>query len=310
MNTPSFKAGLFTSFKVKIIVTLAKHSSNRKPSFEFLWNLDAMKLHHNPFQIFHDSKTPVGLYARQKWLGEESTLSWQNDFKLCVDALFVGQLPNGSWQQSSIATIINLFGLHLTVRKSNNRINTALEWLLNKIQLTSKGVRVNADSDIKQTDLYGLPFVLGRTEMLLTGATIFLSCIFSRQNDPNVLAIYQWLSKEGFTRENLNADVASMHNFFRSLVVHPKFANSDLTAKTVEIYAGFQTEKGDWAYGLPFYQTLNALGHLNLRRAEIQLERAFKRLIETQNSDGTWGGRDLEWNTFLSIHALKNKGLL
>ena len=269
-----------------------------------------MKLQHNPFQIFHDSKTPAGLYARQKWLGEESTLSWQNDFKSCVDALFVGQLPNGSWQRSSMATITNLFGLHLTVRKSNNRINTALEWLLNKIELTSKGVRVNADSDIKHTDLYGLPFVLGRTEMLFTGATLFLSSIFNRQNDPTVLAIYQWLNKEGFTRENINTDFVSMHNIFRSLVVYPKFTNADLTVKIAEIYAGLQTEEGDWGSGLPFYQTLNALGHLNLRQAEVQLERAFTRLIETQNSDGTWGNRDPEWNTFLSIHALKNKGLL
>jgi hypothetical protein len=49
---------------------------------------------------------------------------------------------------------------------------------------------------------------------------------------------------------------------------------------------------------------------LNLSQAEVQLERAFTRLIETQNSDGTWRNRDPEWNTFLSIHALKNKGLL
>ena len=88
-----------------------------------------MKLHYNPYQIFHGSKTPVGLYARQKWLGEESSLSWQNDFKSCVDSLLVGQQPNGSWQQSFITTIIDLFGLHLTERKSNNKINAALEWL-------------------------------------------------------------------------------------------------------------------------------------------------------------------------------------
>ncbi|MBT8369970.1 MAG: hypothetical protein KJO34_03340 [Deltaproteobacteria bacterium] len=269
-----------------------------------------MKLHHNPFQIFYGSKTPAGLYARQKWLGEESTLAWQNDFKSCVDALFVGQLPNGSWQQSSIATIINLFGLHLTVRKADKRINDALEWLLDKIQLISKCLCVQTDSDIMRADLSSLPFVLSRSEMLFTGATLFLFSIFNRQNDPTILAIYQWLNKEGFTRENLNTDIASMHNIFRSLVVHPKFTNEDLTVKIAEIYAGLQNEKGDWAYGLPFYQTLNALGHLNLSQAEIQLERAFTRLIKTQKSDGTWGGRDLEWNTFLSIHVLKNKGLL
>lgn len=269
-----------------------------------------MKLHHNPFQIFYDSKTPAGLYARQKWLGEESTLSWQNDFKSCMDALFAGQLPNGSWQQSSIATIINLFGLHLTVRESNNRINAALEWLLDKIQLRSKGLCVQTDSDITRADLSGLPFFLSRSEMLFTGATLFLASIFHRQNDPTILAIYQRLNKEGLIKENLKTDFASMHNIFRSLVVHPIFANANLTVKIVEIYAGLQAEKGDWGSGLPFYQTLNALGHLSSSRAEEQVERAFTRLIKKQNSDGTWGNRDLEWNTFLSIHALKNKGLL
>ncbi|MBT8372662.1 MAG: hypothetical protein KJO34_16980 [Deltaproteobacteria bacterium] len=146
--------------------------------------------------------------------------------------------------------------------------------------------------------------------MLFIGATLFLASIFQRQNDPTILAIYQSLNKEGFTKENLKTDFASMHNIFRSLVVHPIFANADLTVKIVEIYAGFQSEKGDWGSGLPFYRTLNALGHLSLSRAEAQVERAFTRLIKTQNSDGTWGNRDLEWDTFLSIHALKNKGLL
>jgi hypothetical protein len=269
-----------------------------------------MKLHHNPFQIFQDSKTPAGLYARQKWLGEESTLAWQNEFKSCVDALFAAQLPNASWQQSSIATITNLFGLHLTVRKADKRINDALEWLIDKIQLRSKGLYFQTDPDIRYADLSGLPFVLSRSEMLFTGATLFLSSIFNRQNDPTILAVYQWLNKEGLTRENLNTDFTSMHNIFRSLVVHPKFANADLTVKIVEIYAGLQAEKGDWGSGLPFYQTLNALGHLSSSRAEEQVEHAFTKLIKTQNSDGTWGKRDLEWNTFLSIHALKNKGLL
>lgn len=269
-----------------------------------------MKLHYNPFQIFRGSKTPAGLYARQKWLGEAESLSWQKDFKSCVDVLFIGQLSNGSWQQTSIATIINLFGLHLTVRNADKRINDALEWLLDKFQLRSKGLCVQTDSDITRADLSGLPFILSRYEMLFTGATLFLFSIFNRQNDPTVLAIYQWLNKEGFTRENLNTDIASMHNIFRSLVVHPKFTNVELTVKIAEIYAGLQNEKGDWDSGLPFYQTLNALGHLSLSRAEEQVEHAFTRLIKTQNSDGTWGSRDFEWNTFLSIHALKNKGLL
>ena len=35
------------------------------------------------------------------------------------------------------------------------------------------------------------------SDMLLTAATLFLATIFGRDNDPDVLAVYQWLSAEG-----------------------------------------------------------------------------------------------------------------
>jgi hypothetical protein len=38
-----------------------------------------MKLRYDPYQIFQFSKTPVGLYARQKWLGEAETPQWRID---------------------------------------------------------------------------------------------------------------------------------------------------------------------------------------------------------------------------------------
>ena len=78
----------------------------------------------------------------------------------------------------------------------------------------------------------------------------------------------------------------------------------------VEYHADLQTDDGGWGDDQSFYQTLNALAHLDLPQAEIQLERAFERLYETQNRDGAWSRSEPEWNTFLAIHALKNKGLL
>ena len=269
-----------------------------------------MKLRFDPYKIFRCSKTPVGLYARQKWLGEADTPVWQADFQERVNTLLADQLPNGSWRQSPVATIVNLFGLHLTLRITNNRIDDALAWLINRIRIKPDGVYIRSDLEIKHADLTGLPFVLSRPEILLTTATLFLSSIFNRQNDPKVLSIYEWLCKKGLTKDGLSFDMASLHNIFRAMVVHPLFANDDLTAKTVQIYAELQTEKGDWGNTLPFYQTLNALAHLNSTQDEIQLETAFSRLIKTQNSNGTWGRREPEWNTFLSIHALQNKGFL
>jgi hypothetical protein len=40
-----------------------------------------VKLSHSPFQIFQASKTPAGLYARQKWLGDSDTSEWQDDYE-------------------------------------------------------------------------------------------------------------------------------------------------------------------------------------------------------------------------------------
>ena len=74
-----------------------------------------MKLRYDPYQVFRFSKTPAGLYARQKWLGEAETDQWKIDFKETVADLMADQLPDGSWSRSTIETIKRLFGLHLTV---------------------------------------------------------------------------------------------------------------------------------------------------------------------------------------------------
>ena len=269
-----------------------------------------MKLDHDPYNIFRGSKTPAGLYARQKWLGQAETPDWQSDFQERVRMLLKGQSPDGSWRQSPLTTIVRLFGLHLTVRAANNRIDGALDWLMDQIRLEPDAIGIRSEFKIKPSDLHGLPFAVSRPEMFLTAAVLFLSSIFDRQDDPKVLSVYMWLCKQGLAREGLGADTASLHNIFRALVVHPEFAHEDLTAGIIRIYAELQTENGDWSEGLPFYQTLNALAHLDSTQADIQLERAFTRLKKIQNQDGTWGRRQPEWHTFLSIHGLRNKGLL
>ncbi len=59
---------------------------------------------------------------------------------------------------------------------------------------------------------------------------------------------------------------------------------------------------------MPFHLTANALAHLDMPKADLQLEKAFKRIVNTQKKDGTWGQTDPEWLTFLTVQALKNKG--
>ena len=92
-------------------------------------------------------------------------------------------------------------------------------------------------------------------------------------------------------------------------MVHPIYSKDPATSLFVEYLADVQTKTGDWGDDLPFYQILNALAHLDYPLADKQLEKAFARLIEIQNTDGTWADTESEWNTFLAVHALKNKAL-
>jgi hypothetical protein len=64
---------------------------------------------YDPMQVFTGSKTPAGLYARQKWRHEEDTENWVRDFTENVKVLRASQLVNGSWNNSEINTIQRLF---------------------------------------------------------------------------------------------------------------------------------------------------------------------------------------------------------
>ena len=268
-----------------------------------------MKLRYDPYQVFRLSKTPAGLYARQRWLGEGQSPQWKIDFQQTTNTLLANQLPDGSWQHAAVETISRLFGLHLTVRTSTAQIDAALNWLLKKIDPQKVDIHAGASDVADGADLKGLPFCQSRPMMLLTGAALFLATIFGRGSDPMVVDVYRWLSAEGLKNRGQWFDGPSSHNIFRAMAVHPLFAKDPATALAVEHLADLQTDAGEWKT-LPFYQTLNALAHLDLPLVETQLEGAFRRLYENQNSDGTWSRSEPEWNTFLAIHALRNKGLL
>ena len=269
-----------------------------------------MMIRYDPYQVFRSSKTPAGLYARQKWLGEYGNQQWKIDFEETVSALSANQLSNGSWDHDPVATIKHLFGLHLTVRSPTEEINTALSWLLDKIDVQNQTIHVNGEDAATEDDLTGLPFIPSRRDMLITGASLFLASIFGREDDPAVLSIYRRLSAQGVQYKGRWIDRAASHNIFRAMVVHPIFASDKATVLAVEDLAKLMDEQGGWGNSLPFYQTVNALAHLKIPQAKRQLDRAFERLSQTQNIDGSWSRSQPEWNTFLAVHALRNRGLV
>jgi hypothetical protein len=261
-------------------------------------------LQHNPYRTFITSATPVGLYARQKWLGREKDRDWQAAFDNSLKSLLEGQLQDGSWGGSFHHTVKRLFGLHLTLRHPSDNIIRALDWLINQTKHTKAKRYLTAD------DLRGLPFVPGDPHFLYPGITLFLAAIFGLDKTPEIMTRYEKLSQHIIQNSSRLDNHGDRNNILRALIVHPEYSQSDATASIVECLSKIQDSKGIWTGSTPFYQTINALAHLDLPLADKQLEKAFMLLSRTQNPDGTWGITDQEWNTFLIVHAMRNKKIL
>ena len=262
----------------------------------------------DPYQVFRASKTPAGLYSRQKWLGENDDPRWGKDFDATVKRLLAGQSADGSWNQSIITTIHRLFGLHLTVRNPNESINKGLDWLMAVAFKELPRLRKDCSEPITSQNLENLPFTPGCSRYFLSGATLFLASIFGRENDSHVLEAYDWLNEEGIQKNGRWCGWLCSNNIFRAFVVHPRYSKSRAIELALRALARVQNTSGRWPAGVPFYQTVNALGHLASEDAGDQLKKAFKYLSRTQSRDGTWGRSQKEWKTFLVVHAMRRKG--
>ena len=269
-----------------------------------------MKFLYDPLQIFVASTTPAGLYARQKWLKEYQRPQWQNDYDSTVAILRRGQLANGSWRDSVAITVRQLFGLHLTIRHPTPQINSALDWLLTQAKQQLDFAKAHGKKSAQRPMTEQVPFTAGRRDGFVLGATLFLASIFGRENHPQILSLFQVLNEDAKEGQSYWRDLTCFNNILRAFVVHPKYATKSAVRTAVARLKRLQTDAGDWGRRLPFYQIVNALAHLDLPQAENQLKPAFDYLVNSQHSDGTWGTDQPEWNTFLVVHALKNKALL
>jgi hypothetical protein len=262
---------------------------------------------HDPYAVFRSSNTPVGLYARQKWLGESSTPQWKEDFATTVGELARGQSADGLWRKSVIETVHRLFGLHLTVRTPDPRIDKGLDALLRIVPASMS----ESQPDFLQTErLQGLPFAPGSRAAILVPATLFLCAIFGRSAAPDIKALYDRAVQVVDYGIDPRERTSWRHNLLRALVVHPRYTDHPATRRIVAWLADRQTQNGDWGPDIPFYQALNALAHLGTLTADRQTKRAIDYLSATQHADGSWGASQRQWCTFLAVHALRNKGIL
>ena len=272
---------------------------------------ERVKLHHNPLLVFKASKTPAGLYARQKWLGESETSKWQDDFHETVLSLREGQSGDGSWNDSPLETIRRLFGLHLTLREKTEDVDKGLDWLITGILNHDLSDPPESVEYLAADAFRELPFTSGgHRHFSLVCATLFLAAIFQRGNDSSVMAHYHLLSRWVAENKNDTAVVSELSNALRALIVHPDYAQDPATAALVDHLGEIQDLSGRWPNPTPFFQTVNAIAHLHVNSAHRQWLKTLTILTDTQNVDGSWGDEDCEWNTFLVVHALKNKGCL
>ena len=272
--------------------------------------LAMLNLSCDPFRVFRESRTPAGLYARQKWLGEADTPEWQDDFQRTVSALLEGQSGDGSWNQSPSACIQRLFGLHLTVRSATREIERGLDWLM-KHTLTPNAWKPAGRRESLPPDAFReLPFSPGQARLSLACATLFLAAVFQKTDEPAVAIHYRLLARRVADGAGNAETWSDRDNALRAFVAHPQYAESAATAALVDRLGAIQDPAGYWADPVPFYRTFNALAHLRLETANRQWIRSLQVLSEKQNRDGTWGDADLEWITFLVVHALKNKACL
>jgi hypothetical protein len=256
---------------------------------------------YDPLQVFADSKTSVGLYARQKWRHEGRTEGWFRDFDETVKLLRAGQLANGSWNNSEINTIQRLFGLHLTVREPDDSIEVALDWLLNKIALSHISVIPHM---VPGWTLNNLPFSSGCFDHFVVCAGLFLSNCFGRGEAKSVTVLYATVAQEIKAKGGSLCSIGCTNNALRAFVVHERYSRSRTTSLMVDYLGRRQLASGRWKGKTPFYMTFNALAHLDSANASRQCVKAVESVVKAQSKEGSWGRTQKEWNTFLVVHAL------
>lgn len=269
---------------------------------------------YDPLQTFAGSKTPAGLYARQKWLGEEESDAWRHDFQATVKELRKDQLENGSWHNSEIDTIQKLFGLHLTVREPDASIEGALDWLLTVDKLQGfvwiphrapDEMYDDMTNEVDETLFYNLPFMNGCFGHFAICASLFLANCFGMGEQRRMLKLYDAIAGEIEAKGGHWCSIGCTNNALRAFVVHGQYSRSKATAMMVEYLDQRQLSSGKWKGRTPLYMTYNSLAHLDSNAARSQCQKASMPILRAQNRDGSWGKTQKEWNTFLVVHALK-----
>ena len=280
-----------------------------------------MELKYSPYAVFKGSRKPYALYAKANWMGERSP-SLRDMTKRLIDSLCQKQKKNGSWNDSVVRTVENLYFLSLLAPRRSAAGARAVDWLLEKDRPIV--VRVSGDGgpytglpfEVGHEDVRGiytrndLPFNRGCSGFFKTGAALYFSAVFGRGDDERVAVAFRSLDKVLQIRRGKWCSLPCSGNIFRGYVAHPRKKNSAQTKKALKYLEQAQTRTGGWE-GTPFfYQTFNAVAQSELPSARRQIGRAVGRVVRSQNRDGSWGRSNREFNTFMVLDGLHRQGVI
>ncbi|MEO0093277.1 MAG: hypothetical protein ABIK93_07490 [candidate division WOR-3 bacterium] len=278
-------------------------------------------LRYDPYQIFRKGSTPYAIYARRKWLGEETESSRMAADQIVAN-LIQTQSPNGSWNDSVVETIQNLHLISLLAPKFNGRTKKAVDWLLEK---HLEPMRHTAKDGVKYDGLFfqvnrkdaneinrreNFLFTRGCAGFVKTAAALLFAGIFTKQKDERVLQAFKTLDnilkrRQGKWCNNLPCS----NNVLRAYVCHPLKRQSKETQTALKTLAKLQTRNGTWRGIKYFYHTFNIVAQSKLKIARQQVAKALPRIIQLQNRDGTFGKDNKEFYTFLVLDGLKKQRL-
>jgi hypothetical protein len=265
------------------------------------------KLKTDPFNYVASLESPVGVYLRKELFKKEDSADAELKKKL-YEKMVGEQSEDGSWGQLFVKTANNLWNLALLGFSAENPcVKRSLSWLLSIQKEEYRGhpgfflSHNRKDSSIMRSTYYG-EFGPGCTIFYQTTYALHLFHLFGLDDDERVeTAIKSYLKfwKPTWCGAWCNINVLNV------LIEHRLSAQSEQVKASLNHLARLQTKMGSWK-GWPFYHTFHTLSKANDALAKKQLDKALPSAIRKQNSDGSWGRKEQQTETFLILDALKN----
>jgi hypothetical protein len=265
------------------------------------------KLSVDPLNYVAGLESPIGVYLRTEIFKREIRSDAILKKRLWKQTT-AEQSEDGSWNQLFVRTANNLWNLALLGCKAEDEsVKKGLEWLLSLQKYDYRGYPGffnspnRKDPSLMRSTLYG-EFGPGCSIFYDTTYAVHLFHIFGLDNNEQIQTTVK--SYLCFWNPKWCGAWCTI-NVLRVLIEHPLSAESPQVNSGLEHLAKLQTRTGAWK-GFPFYHTFHALSRARYTVAKKQLEKALPSVVKRQNTDGSWGKREREIETFLTLDALKN----